>query len=188
MATNSRTINLLEPINQPSDVWTTIYTWVFRVGRYLLVGIEGLLLVVFFARFTLDGINGNLTEKINDKVEVLSNKDFRDQEVKYRNLQVLFSDINLLERRQALNSSDISEVISGVPNKLTLDKFSYNSGRVSLNIKSTDINAVKDYEFSLRQNPKYSGVSITVSKSGSNSTELAVTVSFNISSTDGQGS
>jgi hypothetical protein len=173
-------INLLDPINPPKDIWTTIYTWVFKVGRYLLVSIEIILLGVFFARFVLDEVNNKLTKSINDKVGVLSNKEFRAEEIRFRNLGNLFLDINNLRVNQPINSEIISEVTSGIPYSLTLKSFSYNSNRVSLSIISTDLTAVKNYEFSLRQNPKYSNVSITINKNGTNNSLLNVTISFNI--------
>ena len=173
-------INLLEPLNPPKDIWTTIYTWVFKVGRYLLVGIEVILLGVFFARFVLDEENNKLTKSINDKVEMLSNKEFRSEEIRFRNLENLFLDINTLSASQPINSVLISEVTSGIPSALNLNSFSYNNNRVSLSITSTDLTAVKNYEFSLRQNSKYSNVTITITKTGSDSSLLNVTISFNI--------
>ncbi|MCK9368822.1 hypothetical protein M0R04_02475 [Candidatus Dojkabacteria bacterium] len=173
-------INLLEPLNPPKDVWTTIYTWVFKVGRYLLVGIEIMLLGVFFARFVMDEINNDLTKSINDKTEVLSNKEFRAEEIRFRNLGDLFVEINSVDANQQINSKLVSEITSGIPSTLTLKNFSYNNKRVSLSIETTDLTAVKNYEFSLRQNTKYSGVSITITKSGTNSNVFSVSISFNI--------
>lgn len=177
-----RTINLLDPMGPPSDAWTAAYNWVTKIGRYILVSIEIIVLVVFFARFFLDRINNDLTEEINDKVEILSNQTLREDELKYRNLHLIFSDINKLNEGQKINSTEVSAVLSNVPSNLSLDKFAFTAGRFSLTLLSTDFEAIKDYEFSLRQNPKYSDVSLTVSKSGQTSSEIEVAVSFTLSS------
>jgi hypothetical protein len=180
MPTKKQGINLLDPINPPMDLWTSVYNWVFKVGRYLLVGIEVLLLGVFFTRFVVDETNNNLTKKINDKVAVLSNTEFRSQEVNFKNLSSLFLDINELQAKQVINSSLISEIVSSIPSELTVRSFGFGNNRVSLSVLATDLTVVKNYEFSLRQNPQYSNVVITISKSGASGSTLSVTISFNI--------
>lgn len=189
MPAKSSGINLLNPINPPSDIWTTIYTWVTTVGRFLLIGVEALLLVVFFTRFTMDEIKNNLTEEINDKVDILSNSEFRSQEIRYQNLHLLFGDIVTLKNEQPINSTVISELLSSIPSTLRLDGFSFNDGRVNLAVTATELKPIKDYEFSLRQNTKYENVNITVSKRGANSADLDVSISFNLKVEEsGQGS
>jgi hypothetical protein len=176
------TINLLDPMGPPSDAWTAAFNWVTKVGRYILISVEIIVLTVFFARFFLDKINNDLTEEINDKVEILSNQTLREDEIKYRNLHTLFADVNKLNDNQTVNSTEVSSVLSSVPQDLTLDKFAFTAGRFSLTLLSTDFENIKDYEFSLRQNPKYSDVSLTVSKSGQSTSEIEVAVSFSLSS------
>jgi hypothetical protein len=181
-SSEAKSINLLEPMGPPSDAWTAAYNWVSKIGRYLLVSIEIIVLTVFFARFFLDKINNDLTDEINDKVDILSNETLRNDELKYRNMHLLFSDINKLNDNQPTNSTEVSSVTSSVPKDLTLDKFSFNSGRFSLTLLSTDFEAIKDYEFALRQNPKYSDVNVTISKTGQTSSDIEVAVSFVLTS------
>lgn len=180
MATKRRTIDLLNPINPPADIWTNIYNWVFKVGRYILVGVEALLLIVFFSRFVMDEINNDLTKDINDKVTLLSNSQFRSQEIKYRNIHTLLLDVKDLEKKQVINSTLVAEIVSGVPSTLTLETFSFNNDKVSMNINTSNIKSVKDYEFSLRQNNKIKDVVVTLSKTGNSTSTLDVSITFNI--------
>lgn len=175
-----RTINLLEPLGQPSDAWTAIYNWVLNVGRYMMLIIEIVVLAVFFSRFILDRKNNELTAQINDNVTILSNKQFRSQEVFFQNLQSLFSDINTIKKTQPINSTQVSTVLSSIPSTLRVESFSFENSRVSMNISGTDIDVIKNYEFSLRQNPQYGQVSFTVSRSGVNNKVYTVSLSFNI--------
>jgi hypothetical protein len=55
-------INLLEPINEPVDMWTKAYTWVTGAGRVLLVLVEAIVLGVFITRFILDEKNNDLSD------------------------------------------------------------------------------------------------------------------------------
>lgn len=176
------TINLLDPVGSPDDAWTAAYVWVFSIGRYLLVGVEVLVLGVFFARFILDKMNNDLTDEINDKVAILSNEVFKDQDVTFQNLHGLFSDIDKLEKDQPEYSKEVAAVTSGVPDSLTLDKFSFSPERISLSLLASNIADVRDYEFSLKQNSKYSDVQVTVAKSGVESSEVTVGVSFALTS------
>jgi hypothetical protein len=176
----NRTINLLEPLGQPNDAWTAAYDWVSTVGRYLMVGVEVLVLGVFIARFTLDKLNNDLTDEINNKVAILSNDTFRDQGVTFGNIHTLFSDIDKLERNQPRYSEEVSSILSGIPSNLTLDKFSFTTERITLGLLTTNIEDVKDYEFSLRKNTSYSDVQVSVSKSGETTSEISVNISFAI--------
>lgn len=176
------TINLLDPVGSPDDAWTAAYVWVFSIGRYLLIGVEVLVLGVFFTRFILDKMNNDLTDEINDKVAILSNEVFKDQDTTFKNLHGIFEDIDRLEAKQPLYSKEIAAITSGVPDSLTLDKFSFTPDRISLSILATQLIDVKDYEFSLKQNPKYSDVQVTISKSGLDSSEVAVGISFALTS------
>lgn len=177
-------INLLEPINQPNDTWTSLYNWVFKIGRYLLLGIEILVLIVFFSRFVLDKVNNDLTDEINDKVAILSNKQFRADEFKYRNIQSLLSDVTLVNKQQVLGSSYVASVLSSIPSGLTLSRYSYDSNRVTMNVLGSDLEIIRNYEFSLRQNSTYSNILFTITKSGLANAQFDVGISFNIAVSD----
>lgn len=177
--TIKNTINLLDPIGSPNDAWTVAYEWVFKVGRYLLVVIEVLVLGVFFARFVLDKKNNDLTEEINDKVEILSNETFKNNEVLFGNLHMLFNDIQTLDEDQPKYSQEVATIISSIPDGLTLEGFSFSTKRVTLSLIGSDFGIIKDYEFSLRQNTsKYSEVLFNISKSGREGVDIEVGVSF----------
>lgn len=182
-----KSIDLLNPINPPTDVWTTIYNWVFTVGRYLLVGIEALLLVVFFSRFVMDEINSKLTDEINDKVAILSDSEFRSREALYTNIHSVLTDVKIISDKQEINSEVIAQITSAVPGSLSMDTFSYNKDRVSMNLKSTDLKSIKDYEFSLRQNTRFKDVIVTLRKSDANSSEIDVSISFSVLQEDKNG-
>lgn len=177
-----RTINLLDPIGMPSDTWSIIYNWVFNVGRYMMLTIEIIVLIVFFSRFILDKQNHDLTQDINDKTLILANQSLREEEVRYRNTQTLLSDVTKLNTSQPINSEEISLIVSSIPSSLTLDKFSFSTNKLSIVLLGTDIEVIRDYEFSLRQNTRYKDVTFTVSKSGTSKEQYDVIVAFVINS------
>ncbi|HNZ70667.1 MAG TPA: hypothetical protein PKJ86_01500, partial [Candidatus Dojkabacteria bacterium] len=81
-----KSINLLNPVIAPQDAWSKVYDWVTKAGRYILVGVEIVVLGVFFARFIFDRQNNKLSDDINNKVNyILSNENLRRDEIRFRN-------------------------------------------------------------------------------------------------------
>ena len=172
-----KSINFLEPVYSPTDIWANAYIWLVNVGKYLLIAVEVVVLGVFISRFVLDKKNNDLTDDINNKVELLSNDTWVQNSILFENYQILFSDVKKVSNGQEVSSTKISELISGVPSSLNVETFSYTENKVGLYITSTNIEAVKNYETALRNNPGYSDVRFTISKEDSN---LDVRISFNL--------
>ncbi len=172
-----KSINFLDPIATSKDVWGSAYIWLFNIGKYLLLVVEVIVLGVFFARFVLDKKNNDLTESINDKVVLLSNDAWTQNAAKFENFQKLLVDIGKVREGQELKSSTVSEILSGIPTALHLETFSLSGSRVSLHITSTSLGTVEDYEFSLKQNINYTGVTFNIAKKAET---YEVRVSFQI--------
>lgn len=171
----SQSIDFLQPVYAPTDIWSNAYIWLANVGKYLLIVVEIFVLGVFFARFILDKQNNDLTEELNAKVDLLSNESWKKNAAVYENYQYLLSDIKLVRERQQINSVEISELMSGVPVSLHLSTFSYSMGKVSLRLTSNSLDSIKDYESSLKNNPNYSNVVFSIDKSND---EINVNINF----------
>jgi len=172
-----KSINLLDPIIASGDVWNNAYIWLFNVGKYLLLVVEIIVLGVFFARFILDEKNNDLTESINDKVVLLSNEAWTQNTTKFENFQGLLVDVGKVREGQEIQSSIVSEVLSGVPSILHLETFSLVDNRLSLHIVSTSLSTIKSYEFSLKQNINYENVTFNITKKAG---RYEVNISFQI--------
>lgn len=159
-----KAINFLDPMTTSGDVWGNAYIWLFNIGKYLLLVVELVVLGVFFARFTLDKKNNDLTESINDKVVLLSNQAWTQNSVKFENYQKLLTDVGKTREGQELKSSTVSEILSGVPSALHLESFSLNGNKVGLHVVSTSLGTIKSYEFSLKQNINYKNVIFNITK------------------------
>ncbi|MHC1716574.1 MAG: hypothetical protein AB9915_01580 [Candidatus Dojkabacteria bacterium] len=170
-----KSINFLEAVYSPNDIWSNAYIWLTEVGKYLLIFVEVIVLGVFFSRFILDRKNNDLTEQVNSQVILLSNDTWRKNSILFENYQTLFSDIRKIRMEQDINSIIISELISGVPSSLNLESLSYNEKRVSFQIRASSLEAVKNYESALKSNPDYYDVKFSINK---DSTEISVVVSF----------
>ena len=170
-----KSINFLEPINRETETLSSAIAWLSTVGKNLLIIVEIVVLMAFFARFIMDERSNDLTEKINAQVAVLENDTWRQSSVRYDNLQNLLVDIKGVENTQTLNSSVISEILSNIPMTLNVQNFSFNGSRVSLSLTTPNFKALKDYEDALKNNSYYSEVRFYINKSGD---ELEVNVAF----------
>ncbi len=172
-----KSINFLEAVYSPNDIWSNAYIWLTEIGKYLLIFVEVIVLGVFFSRFILDRKNNDLTEKVNSQVVLLANDTWRKNAVLFENYQTLFGDVRKVRMEQSINSITVSELISGVPSSLNLESFSYNGAKVSLQIRASSLEAVKNYESALKNNSDYYDVRFSINKE---STEISVMVAFSL--------
>jgi len=176
-----KSINFLETLYASSDIWNNAYVWLVNVGKYLLIAVEVVVLGVFFSRFVLDRKSNDLTEEVNNKVVLLSNENWKKDAILFDNYQILLTNVKEIKKGQDLNSDEISELISGVPASFNLQSFSYDQGRVSLHITSSNLDTVKNYESALKGNPDYYDVRFTITKEDA---EISVRVTFNLFPTE----
>jgi hypothetical protein len=175
----NKTINLLNPINEPEDIWTKIYNWVTRVGKYLLVLVCGVVLAVFFARFFLDKQNNDLTTEINDKIDnLLSIDEKRLEEVRFRGYQNLLFDVSKLSKSQVINSLKVSTALDGIPKEFILKSISFDGDRVNLSLSSNKLESIGRYSTDLSSDPQYDDVKVSVTKTSSNESLVDFTISF----------
>lgn len=172
-----KAINLLDPVYAPHDAFSSAYDWLVNIGKYLLIFVEIIVLGVFFSRFILDRRNNNLTEEIGGQVSLLRTEPWRTNNIVYANYQKLLSDMKTVKNGQKINSSVVSEIMSGIPVTLSLRSFSLNMDKVSLSFSASSLEEIKIYESSLKENHRYSDVSFNISKEGA---EILVNVLFNL--------
>jgi Tfp pilus assembly protein PilN len=170
-----KSINFLETLYAGTDIWSSAYVWLITVGKYLLIAVQVIVLGVFFSRFVLDRKNNDLTEEINNKVVLLSNDTWKRNAFLFEDYQTLLTDVRGIRDGQTINSLQIRELISGVPASFVLESLSFSERRVSLRIRSTNLNTVRDYESALKNNPQYEDVKFTITKEDA---EITVGVSF----------
>lgn len=171
----TKSINFLEPVGSSDSVGRTSFYWLTTVGKYMLIGVQAIVLCAFGFRLIRDGRNNDLADEINRQVGVLENETWKKNVIKYENLQNLLEDIKGVKDNQDINSSIISEVISGIPITINAENLSINNKRVSLSLKTADFQALKAYEDSLKNNTYYSEVRFNISLEGA---EYEVGVNF----------
>jgi hypothetical protein len=176
-----KSINFMSPVTRPSDVWANAYEWMFQIGKYMLIFVQLVALGVFVARFIVDEKNNDLTKDINDQVAILSGGSWRQDSITYENIQDLLADIDRISREQKINSVYINEIRDGIPSALGVESLSFSNGRISLNVVTTDFQAMKQYESGLKSNRNYEGVRFDITK---NDAVYEVSISFSLEGID----
>lgn len=155
-------INLIETINPPGDTFTIFYEWAFTIGKYLLIFIQVMVIVVFVVRLTVDRINNDLTNDINNQVDLLLQADVQQNESKYRNLQIFLKDLDQLSETQTKHARTIISVLDSIPSDIRLESFTFNNKRISTVFVTSSLDNVHRYENFLKQSPEYSDVRISL--------------------------
>ncbi len=171
----TKSINFLQPVGGSGTVIRTSINWLATVGKGFLIGVQIIVLGAFAFRFIKDQQNNDLTDEINRQVKILENDTWKQNTIKYENLQNLLGDVEEIKSTQDLNSNLISEIINGVPLTLSVENISINNSRVAISLKTIDFTALKNYEESLKNNEYYENVKFDVKKSGD---EWEVSLSF----------
>jgi hypothetical protein len=177
-----KSINFMEPITRPTDIWANAYEWMFAVGKYMLIVVQVLALGVFIARFIIDEINNDLTRDINDQVAILSGGEWKQNSITYENIQRLTKDIEVISEGQKDNSVLIEEIRNSIPYGLQVQRFAFNNGRISLSLQTTDFRAFKDYESAIKNNPSYESVNVSTTK---NDSVFDIRISFTVAEFNG---
>lgn len=175
-----QSINLLNPVSAPDDVFSNVYDWIYKVGRYVLVLIELVVLVVFFSRFYFDRINNDLTDSINAQIFLLSQPAYRENEEKIIALNNLLSDVKTTSEEQKINSKVINSVRENIPPNISLKTFIFSKNTFNLTYEATDFNAVKDYEFIIRQNSNFQNVNLFLTKDAGSEGRIDFSISFEL--------
>lgn len=172
-----KSINFLDSLSSPNDLAANAYIWLVQIGKYMLIFVQLIVLAVFISRFVVDRRNNDLTEEINNKVLLLSNENWRKNSILFGNYQNLLSDVAKIRETQEINSTKVSELVSGVPSSMEIESFSLNEGRVSFQISAYNLDTVNSYEAALKNNPDYYDVRVSISK---DSSDIKVRVTFNL--------
>lgn len=174
---NKNSINLIDPVYTENDAFTKAYEWMVTIGKYLLIFVEMIVLGVFFSRFFLDKKRIDLNEEVESQIQLLRTEPWVSNNILFSRYQKLLKDVKTVKNGQQINSSVVSEIVSGIPITLTLKGFTLNESKVSMSFMASSLEEVKIYESALKENERYSDVSFSIQKEDA---EISVGVSFNI--------
>lgn len=172
-----KTLNLLQPAEKPVSTWDKIYQWVFTVGRYVIIAVELIVLVAFAMRFMLDRRNNDLKDEIDVKVKMLDAQEETEKEL--RRIQTSLSSLSGMLENQEIVSDRLEVVLNDIPSEVVIDGFAISQENISLNCRAPEYEIAGELEDDLRENPDYADISVTLSKSGPQESEVQFTILIN---------
>ncbi len=172
-----KSINLIDPLHPPDDMWSNLSSWVMTVGRVILVFVELLVIGTFVMRFRVDRQNIDLTNTINDNVSILSRSYYRDNERKFTKMQQLLSDIQALHANQERNSAFIQHTSSLTPDNIQQIGYTYTDHTVSLSVHAQNLSEIGDFEKQLKNDSQLAKIVVGITRS-SEDDGVTATVTF----------
>jgi Tfp pilus assembly protein PilN len=159
-----RSLDLLQPSEKPMSSWDRIYYWVFNVGRYIIIAVELVVLVLFVMRFALDRKNRDLDDEITVKMNMLDSQ--RETEQKLRRVQQTLDNFSEILDDQDLLSGRYQKIMSEIPSSVTWEDLGITQDRMTFDGTSPSYEDMEGFERILRENTDYSRVDLELSKSG----------------------
>lgn len=172
-----RNLNLLQQMEKPQGAWDKVYSWVFTVGRYVIIGVEVIVLLGFVVRFSLDRKNNDLKDKIETKVNML--KAQSESEAELRQVQGVLTNFSSIIKNQQPISSRLTKILGLIPSEMKLKSISITQSRISLELSAPSYSIAEGFEQSLRTDSDYSSVQVSLKSSGgASNVEFDVVIVF----------
>jgi len=177
-----KSLNLLHETGKPVNTWDKIYTWVFAVGRYVIIGVELIVLLGFVARFSLDRQRNDLKDSIDAKVGMLEAQ--TDVEANLRRVQATLASFSSMIENQKIISTQFNKIQGKIPSDVDVSSFSISQTSIGISCSAPSYEVVQGFESDLRDDPDYSSVKISLKKSGSGDTTVEFDVSISYAEED----
>lgn len=173
-----RSLDLLQPSEKPMSTWDRIYYWVFNVGRYIIIAVELVVLILFAMRFSLDRKNADLDDELAVKMNMLDSQ--RETEQKVRRVQTTLDNFSEMIENQLVLSGKYQQIMSDIPASVPWEDFGLTHDRASFEGTASSYQELESFERVLRENPYYSRLDIELNKSGTaaSSVRYEITVYF----------
>ncbi|MEI7603479.1 MAG: hypothetical protein WCJ19_00495 [bacterium] len=169
-----KTFNLFYTYNAEEPFVDKLYKWIVSVGRYIVIGVEMVVLSAFVARFFLDQNLNDLTEKINDRNLIIKSKSSEEKiylgifsKIQIsKNLDSTYSGVLMGEMSKFFSLAPKNVIVSAVSYSLlsSTDQPLIKTEAININGRGTS-DALIEYKSSLSKNilastPNSSGISI----------------------------
>jgi hypothetical protein len=176
----SNSINLLEPTVVPLSTWDKIYDWVFKIGRYVIVAVEAVVILAFVSRFIFDRKNNDLKESLDAKANIIESRE--DFEIKIRIVKSLLNSSSSIDKDQIDTAYRYKDVFKNIPSQVNISDFSMTLQGISLSCSAPNYSVVNQMESEFKNDPAYDTPDVALSKGGSSS---SVEFSFAVNFADG---
>jgi hypothetical protein len=175
MAKDIQAINLLP--NKGERLASQFFTWIFTIGRLLIILTETLALSVFLYRFSLDMRIVDLHDQLRSASIIVQN--FGSSEQKFRNLQNRLQLAKQYDEQSKQLPQLTQKIMALGEKKITFNNLSITNTTIAIEAQASSSQALSDFTTSLQSFPEIQSLSIDRVE---NKTATAITI-VNLSAT-----
>ncbi len=156
-------LDLLKPQSRPEKIFSKFIRWLLSSGRYILIFVEALVLIVFISRFKLDEDLAAKKDAIAQQLPYIES--LQPVEVTIRKTQLKLSTISSVKSSYIDYPIILKKIASEVPSgvKIITLNLNKNSAKVAATITASANNNVSLAGFiaGLKQDASFQNVSVT---------------------------
>lgn len=158
-----------------NDFIEKFINWALSIGRLVVILTEGIALLAFLYRFTLDRQVIDLHDEITKKQEIL--KYFKPNEDKYRNIQAKLLFVSKIESSAATMTNTIKDIIDITPGNFSISNIYLSENNIKVEANARSLSAITSFINSLKNNPKVNSVSLDKIENRTSDSIIVVTIS-----------
>jgi Tfp pilus assembly protein PilN len=170
-----KTINLLPVSEFEKSVAGQIFSWFVKIGRYIVIGTELVVIVAFVSRFLLDKELTDLNESIKEKQAVISS--YSDLESRVTFLQNRISAIARLDSQKLNGYKTLDSLAQLTPSDVYLDSLSLNNKKIEVEAVAGSDASLQIFLTTLQKSNTFSDINLSTLQSGG-STESLIHFAF----------
>jgi len=173
-----KTINLLPVSEFEKSVAGQIFSWFVKIGRFIVIATEFVVIVAFAARFLLDKELTDLNESIKEKQAIISS--YGNLENKVRFLQSRISTINKLNSQILNGGKTLDKLAQLTPSDIYLNSLFLDKNNLDAEAVAGSDASLQIFLTNLQTNGSFYDINLSSLQSGG-STESVIHFKFDAS-------
>jgi len=176
MAKSMHEINLLP--NRENILLIQFLRWSLTIGRLLIILVETLALGTFLYRFSLDMQISDLNDDIKQQRVFATN--FKEQEDKFRNLQVRLDLSKKIDAMGENNPKILSDIIEMGRGYITFKNISISTNAIQIEAQASTIGPLRIFINTIKKYPQFESVSIDKVENKTESAVIIISINVNL--------
>lgn len=173
------TINLAK--NRGSNFWDQFISWALTAGRVVVILTEGIALIAFLYRFSLDRTLVDLHDHITQQTAVLNL--LKNNEATFRNLQGRLKLAKDVTDDSTQFTKIFTDILKTIPDDMNVTSFQMTEGTVHIEGTIQSITSVRNFVDKLKTYPLVTSVSLDKIQTNTELATISLAVSVSLKST-----
>lgn len=148
-ALTKKGINLLQESTTPKTFWDKFYIWALSIGRFIIVGTEAIVLVVFIMRFKLDRDVNDIADSILVKASILQS--YTETEEETLKLQDYLLQVKNVSDTQVKYAEDYKKILEIKTNDVEVTNIQIAGNTLDLTVTAKDLGAFTVFEEAVKK-------------------------------------